>query len=265
MIGLDLAREVTCEEPWTFDPGRGRRRRAAGADPARRVRGRREPVPGRRLRLRHEAEHPAHPGRRGLRRDGGAGHDAARRGARARARRDLPLERPRRSEPCGYAVEARARPSWTRCRSFGICLGHQILGLACGGKTYKLKFGHRGANHPVKNLAHRPGRDHLAEPRLLRSTRRSSSEPGVRADPREPERRHGRGLPPPRPAGLLGAVPPRGEPRARTTATTSSEEFVAAMRCARPRDAHGPRRGSRCRAMPPSHPLRARDRLRARS
>jgi len=36
---------------------------------------------------------------------------------------------------------------------FGICLGHQIIGLAMGGKTYKLKFGHRGANHPVKNLA----------------------------------------------------------------------------------------------------------------
>jgi carbamoyl-phosphate synthase small subunit len=35
---------------------------------------------------------------------------------------------------------------------FGICLGHQLLGLALGGKTYKLKFGHRGANHPVKNL-----------------------------------------------------------------------------------------------------------------
>lgn len=35
---------------------------------------------------------------------------------------------------------------------FGICLGHQILALALGGKTYKLKFGHRGANHPVKNL-----------------------------------------------------------------------------------------------------------------
>lgn len=35
---------------------------------------------------------------------------------------------------------------------FGICLGHQILALACGGRTYKLKFGHRGANHPVKNL-----------------------------------------------------------------------------------------------------------------
>lgn len=35
---------------------------------------------------------------------------------------------------------------------FGICLGHQLIGLASGGKTYKLKFGHRGANHPVKNL-----------------------------------------------------------------------------------------------------------------
>ena len=35
---------------------------------------------------------------------------------------------------------------------FGICLGHQLLALALGGKTYKLKFGHRGGNHPVKNL-----------------------------------------------------------------------------------------------------------------
>jgi len=35
---------------------------------------------------------------------------------------------------------------------FGICLGHQLLGLALGGRTYKLKFGHRGGNHPVKNL-----------------------------------------------------------------------------------------------------------------
>ena len=36
---------------------------------------------------------------------------------------------------------------------FGICLGHQLLALACGGDTYKMKFGHRGANHPVKDLA----------------------------------------------------------------------------------------------------------------
>ena len=35
---------------------------------------------------------------------------------------------------------------------FGICLGHQIISLACGASTYKLKFGHRGGNHPVRNL-----------------------------------------------------------------------------------------------------------------
>ena len=40
-----------------------------------------------------------------------------------------------------------------RCPLFGICLGHQILSLACGAKTYKLKFGHRGGNHPVRALA----------------------------------------------------------------------------------------------------------------
>jgi len=55
-------------------------------------------------------------------------------------------------EPCTYAIEAAKRLMEKR-PVFGICLGHQILGLACGGKTFKLKFGHRGANHPVKNLA----------------------------------------------------------------------------------------------------------------
>jgi carbamoyl-phosphate synthase small subunit len=54
-------------------------------------------------------------------------------------------------EPCSYAVEA-AGALLDKRPIFGICLGHQILGLACGGKTFKLKFGHRGANHPVKNL-----------------------------------------------------------------------------------------------------------------
>jgi carbamoyl-phosphate synthase small subunit len=55
-------------------------------------------------------------------------------------------------EPCTYAVEAAREFMERRVPLFGICLGHQILGLACGGTTYKLKFGHRGANHPVKNL-----------------------------------------------------------------------------------------------------------------
>ena len=50
-----------------------------------------------------------------------------------------------------YAIET-VKELLGKVPIFGICLGHQILGLALGGKTYKLKFGHRGANHPVKNL-----------------------------------------------------------------------------------------------------------------
>jgi carbamoyl-phosphate synthase small subunit len=54
-------------------------------------------------------------------------------------------------EPVTYAVET-IRALLEEFPIFGICLGQQILGLALGGKTYKLKFGHRGANHPVKNI-----------------------------------------------------------------------------------------------------------------
>jgi carbamoyl-phosphate synthase small subunit len=56
-------------------------------------------------------------------------------------------------EPVTYAAEAARGLMERGVPLFGICLGHQILGLACGGRTFKLKFGHRGANHPVKNLA----------------------------------------------------------------------------------------------------------------
>jgi carbamoyl-phosphate synthase small subunit len=54
-------------------------------------------------------------------------------------------------EPAGYAI-ANIRKILGRAPIFGICLGHQLCGLALGGKTFKLKFGHHGANHPVKNL-----------------------------------------------------------------------------------------------------------------
>ena len=54
-------------------------------------------------------------------------------------------------EPLDYAV-ANVRALQGKTPLFGICLGHQIFGLALGGKTYKLKFGHHGGNHPIKNL-----------------------------------------------------------------------------------------------------------------
>jgi carbamoyl-phosphate synthase small subunit len=55
-------------------------------------------------------------------------------------------------EPVDYAVRA-IRDMMGRVPVFGICLGHQLCGLALGGRTYKLKFGHHGGNHPVKNNA----------------------------------------------------------------------------------------------------------------
>ncbi len=54
-------------------------------------------------------------------------------------------------EPVAYAVE-NIRKLLGRVPIFGICLGHQLCGLALGGRTFKLKFGHHGSNHPVKNL-----------------------------------------------------------------------------------------------------------------
>jgi carbamoyl-phosphate synthase small subunit len=56
-------------------------------------------------------------------------------------------------EPCDYAIEAIQRILETELPVFGICLGHQLLALACGAKTLKMKFGHHGANHPVQDLA----------------------------------------------------------------------------------------------------------------
>jgi carbamoyl-phosphate synthase small subunit len=55
-------------------------------------------------------------------------------------------------EPCDYAIEATRELIDSGYPTFGICLGHQIMALASGAKTFKMKFGHHGANHPVKDL-----------------------------------------------------------------------------------------------------------------
>ena len=76
---------------------------------------------------------------------------------------------------------------------YGICLGHQLLCRAVGLETYKLPFGHHGANHPVKDLTTGPDRDHQPEPRLR----------GAR-----PERRAGRSTATSRCAGRPTSAPP---------------------------------------------------------
>jgi carbamoyl-phosphate synthase small subunit len=55
-------------------------------------------------------------------------------------------------EPCDYAIDAIREVLENKVPTFGICLGHQLLGLASGAKTVKMKFGHHGANHPVQDL-----------------------------------------------------------------------------------------------------------------
>ena len=55
-------------------------------------------------------------------------------------------------EPCDYAIEATRKFIEVGIPLYGICLGHQIMGLAVGAKTVKMKFGHRGANHPVQDV-----------------------------------------------------------------------------------------------------------------
>jgi carbamoyl-phosphate synthase small subunit len=86
-------------------------------------------------------------------------------------------------EPCGYAIEAIRRLLETDLPVFGICLGHQLLSLASGARTVKMKFGHHGANHPVQDLEtrrvmitsqnHGFAVDEASLPANLRATHRS--------------------------------------------------------------------------------------------
>lgn len=85
--------------------------------------------------------------------------------------------------PCTYAIDAIKEIVATGVPSFGICLGHQLLGLASGARTVKMKFGHHGANHPVQDLAtqrviitsqnHGFAVDEATLPKNLRATHRS--------------------------------------------------------------------------------------------
>ena len=86
-------------------------------------------------------------------------------------------------EPCDYAIAAIREILAARVPVFGICLGHQLLALASGARTLKMKFGHHGANHPVQDLArgtvmissqnHGFAVDEASLPAQLRATHRS--------------------------------------------------------------------------------------------
>jgi carbamoyl-phosphate synthase small subunit len=157
MVGLDLAREVTCQARWDFDPAAEGEARAAHLVPVLRGEAGAAPRSG-------EAPYRVVAYDFGMKRNilrnlAAAGCRVSVVPATTPADEALALgpdgiflsNGPGDPEPCTYAIEAAKRFVDT-LPVFGICLGHQILGLACGGRTYKLKFGHRGANHPVKNL-----------------------------------------------------------------------------------------------------------------
>ena len=90
---------------------------------------------------------------------------------------------------------------------FGICLGHQILGQAFGGKTFKLKFGHRGANQPVKDLE--TGRVEITSQNHGFAVDAGVAAAGRGGGPDQPERPDGRGLAPQDEADFLRAVSSR--------------------------------------------------------
>ncbi len=95
---------------------------------------------------------------------------------------------------------------------FGICLGHQIMGLALGATTTKLPFGHHGANHPVRHEA--TGRVEITSQNHNYVVQADTRARRCRRHPRQPQRRDGRGPAGPRHPGVQRAAPPRGEPGA---------------------------------------------------
>ena len=188
-------REAVGLRPADRDGERGRAS-AAGAEGHRRAssaRGR-DSVPRRGLRLRDEAQHPAQPLGRRLRRDRGARDHVGRRGDGASSRRRLPLERAGRPR----AVHVRDRGG-EGVRGPPAHLRHlpRPPDPGAGLRRQDLQAQVRPPRRqpPGEEPRDRPGRDHLAEPRLLRGPG-AVRQARVRAHAQEPQRRHRRGFPP---------------------------------------------------------------------
>jgi carbamoyl-phosphate synthase small subunit len=145
LVGRDLVAEVTTEQPWAWAEGTWQLGRGYGAPGPRRF---------------HVVAYDAGIKLNILRQLAAAGCEVtvvpATTGAQAVLERQpdgvFLSNGPGDPEGVPYLIDS-VRGLLGRLPIFGICLGHQIIGLAAGGRTYKLPFGHHGANHPVKDLA----------------------------------------------------------------------------------------------------------------
>jgi hypothetical protein len=183
-------------------------------------------VPRGRLRLRREEEHPAHAGRARLQGHRGAGEDARPPRCASSSPDGVFLSNgPGDPQPCDYAIDATRELVEDGYPTFGICLGHQILALASGAKTFKMKFGHHGANHPVKDLDN--GRVSITSQNHGFAVDEKTLPGNLRAHARVAVRRHAAGPGAHRQAGVLLPGPPGSLARGRTTSATCSTSSPA--------------------------------------
>ena len=184
--GRDLVKDVACPQPyvWEPDPEGGRpecrpgSHRGLGRDQGR--------LQGRGHGLWDKIQYLEKPDQIRGQGSGPAGRDSAGRDPGIRTGRHLPVQRPRgsgRGRPTPMKTSGR---SWAKNRIFGICLGHQLMGLALKGTDLQTEVRSPGGQPAGQGPDHGPDRDHQPEPRLFRG-HRQPLRPERQTDPRQPQ------------------------------------------------------------------------------